>query len=641
MHLRRCSTAGRSWVCWIPELAESLFGEDFQRRSRAGWPKLTIQYAPDFALWQRDRLRSGALDKDIQFWRERLSGAPPLLDLPTDRPRPAIQSFRGGEVVTSIASPRVARLREFGRRENATAFTVLAAAYAILPTRWSGQEEAVVGTPIAGRRSRELEQLIGMFVNTLPLRLEARRDDTLRACLARARKTILAAFEHQDVPFEKLVEVLRVQRDLSHQAVFQSMLVLHNEPNNIAVEMPDLKLSLEASANPSAQVDLALHVFENSSGMLCRFQYASDLFDPSTVERMAGHFDRILDQMIEHPDRSLRDVELTTVAERHHLLTELNRTEAQYPRDGLVHERFSRHAQCHDGDLALVLGDETMSYGELERRANRLAHHLAASNPGGNPVIALCAERSFEMVIAILAVLKAGGAYVPLDPDYPADRLEYMLRNANAPVVMTQSHLAGKLPSTDARTILLDRDLASLERYPAEPPAVAAQPQDLAYVIYTSGSTGQPKGVMTAHAALSNRLHWMQHAYRLTSSDRVLQKTPFSFDVSVWEFLWPLSEGAVLVLARPGGHKDPAYLAGEIRRQGISVVHFVPSMLQLFVDTVDVASCESLRLVVASGEALPASLAKAFIAASRAELHNLYGPTGGGDRRHQPPCRGG
>ena len=366
---------------------------------------------------------------------------------------------------------------------------------------------------------------------------------------------------------------------------------------------------------------------ETAEGLQGVVEYATDLFDVQTVRRLAHQLVRLLDQVAAHPDLRLSELDLLGEAERQELLVDWNATDAAYPHDRCVHELFAEQAARTPEAVALVFGEETLTYGQLDAGANQLAHHLQAHGVGPDTVVGLCLERSLEMVVGLLGILKAGGAYLPLDPDYPAERLGYMLADARAAIVVTTSSLLSALPETDTRLVLLDAEAETLARQPITAPAPAATPGSLAYVIYTSGSTGTPKGVAVQHGSLSNRLAWMQAELGLSTTDRVLQKTPFSFDVSVWEFFWPLVEGATLVVARPGGHRDPAYLQAVMSQDAITVVHFVPSMLDAFLQGADLSACSALRSLVLSGEALTAGLAARARNQTTAALHNLYGPT--------------
>jgi amino acid adenylation domain-containing protein len=566
--------------------------EAFSQGRPSPLPELPVQYT-DFAVWQRERLQGEALEAQARHWRETLAGVPALLELPTDRPRPAMQSYRGASEPASVSMNSV---RELAGREGATPFMVVLAAFQELLRRWSGQEDVLVGTPIANRTRAEIEDLIGLFVNTLVMR-RPEGASTFRELLAGVRSGALEAYAHQDLPFEKLVEELGVERSLAHSPIFQVMLVLQNAPVT-ALSLAGLELSPVTVAAETAKFDLLLSLSEDGAGTL---DYATDLFDRATARRLLGHLGVLLEAAMADPGARLADLPLLTEAERAELAA-WNRTEVEYP-DVCLHELIEAQVERTPDAVAVVFEGETLTYRELDERASALASELPAE------LIGISIERSLEMVVGLVAILKAGGAYVPIDPGYPAERVAYMIEDSGVSVLL------------DAATIL-DRE----RRRDAGAPRV---PDQAAYMIYTSGSTGRPKGALNAHRGIVNRLLWMQQEYGLTPEDRVLQKTPFSFDVSVWEFFWPLIVGARLVVARPGGHQDPAYLVETIRREEITMLHFVPSMLQVFVEQPGAEACVSLRKVMASGEALPADLAKRFFARlpQGVELHNLYGPT--------------
>ncbi|PRX05796.1 UNVERIFIED_ORG: amino acid adenylation domain-containing protein [Actinomadura viridilutea] len=589
-------------------------------------PALRIQYG-DFATWQQRRSREDELREDLAYWREHLSGAPPHLALPTDRPRPAVQGFNGGSVPVELPASLMRELAALGREHGATTYMVLLAVLQVLLHRYSGQDDVVVGVPTANRERAELEPLIGFFVNTLPVRTDLSGDPPFTEVLARVRDACLGLYAHQGVPFEKIVEELRPSRDLSRPPIFQVCLSYQSDPLP-RFAMADLELRRLPLRAEGARFDLELQAFDDDGALTGWFEYDRDLFEESTIARLAGHLRRLAEQAAARPRTPIGEFELLDDAERRRLLVEANATERQWPdEDGWIHQCVERQARRTPDATAVVFEGRALSYAELNAGANRLARRLRRLGVGRDVLVGVCMERSLELVTSLLAVLKAGGAYVPLDPGYPQARLEYMLKDANAPVLLTQRRLAERLPEVDAEVLCLDEPHPEIDAEPGDDLDVEIDGEDLAYVIYTSGSTGAPKGVMNVHAAIRNRLLWMQDAYRLGADDRVLQKTPFSFDVSVWEFFWPLMTGATLVVARPDGHRDGRYLVETIRDQGITTVHFVPSMLQVFLKEPGVEECTGLRRVICSGEALTPDLQRRFFARSKAELHNLYGPT--------------
>ncbi|HEY0512846.1 MAG TPA: amino acid adenylation domain-containing protein, partial [Thermoanaerobaculia bacterium] len=584
-------------------------------------PELPVQYA-DFSVWQREWLSGETLAEQIGYWRQRLHGAPALLELPADRPRPAIQTTRGALLSRLLPRELAQELGALSRREGLTLFMTLLAALEILLHRYTGATDLVVGTPIANRQRTEIEQLVGFFVNTLVLRTDLRQDPSFRELGRRVREVALGAFGHQDLPFEKLVDELRPERSRSHSPLFQGMFNLLNAPLP-QVKLAGLTLVPIEIEDDASKFDFTLNVQEVESGLTVRWQYNRDLFDASTVERMDGHFERLLREILKDPERRLSELPLLTAAEERQLLG-WNETAAAYQAGVCLHELIEARVDETPARVAVSFEGGALTYAELDAAANRLACRLRDLGVGLEVPVGVFAERSLEMVVSLLAVLKAGGAYLPLDPEYPADRLTFMLADSRVPVVLAQERLLPRLPEHGAQVILLD----GVARERGERLAGGARPENLAYVIYTSGSTGRPKGTMNTHRGIVNRLLWMQERYGLTADDRVLQKTPFSFDVSVWELFWPLLAGARLVVARPGGHQDASYLARTIVAETITTLHFVPSMLQVFLEAPGVEECRSLLRVICSGEALPLELERRFFARlDGVELHNLYGPT--------------
>jgi amino acid adenylation domain-containing protein len=587
--------------------------------------ELSIQYA-DYALWQREWLTGEVLERQLDYWRAQLAGVS-VLELPTDRPRPAAQTYRGAQHAFSVEADILERLGAVGQESGATLFMILLAAFKLLLHRYSGQSSISVGTPVAGRNHAETENLIGCFINTLVLRTDMDGDPVFVELLARVRETALAAYAHQDVPFEALVEHLQPERDLSRTPLFQVMFVMQNAPVE-GLELPGLTLSPVLIESGTTQLDLTLSVRETGRGLELVFVYNTDLFAAATIRRMSRHLETLLRAVAVEPQARISTLALADAAERRQLLVEWNATAMPYPHAECLHEMFEAQVERTPQAVAVKFAQTELTYTELNRRANQLAHLLRGLGVGAETPVGVLAERSLEMVVGLLGILKAGGAYVPLDPDYPAERLAFMSADARVPVLLTQKRFAGSLPASQMRVVCLDDDSIFVEGNEGNP-ARAATGANAAYIIYTSGSTGRPKGVVNTHRGICNRLRWMQDAYKLTPADSVLQKTTFSFDVSVWEFFWPLLAGARLVMAQPGLQYDAAGLVETIMRERVTTLHFVPSMLGAFLNEPGVEECSSLRLVVCSGEALPVHLQKLFFdrLPESAELHNLYGPT--------------
>jgi amino acid adenylation domain-containing protein/non-ribosomal peptide synthase protein (TIGR01720 family) len=616
------------WSMGILVREVSTLYEAYSRGRESPLPSLPVQYA-DYAVWQREWLSEAVMEEQLAYWRAQLGGELPVLELPADHARPARQSHRGAQLPFTLPEPLAARLRELSGSEGATMFMTLLAAFQLLLSRYSGQSEIVVGTPIANRDRVELESLIGFFVNTLVLRTDLSGDPSFRGLLERVREVTLGAYAHQHVPFERLVDELEPERDLSRNPLFQVMFILQNTPMG-ELALSELSVSQYGVASGAVQFDLTLSMVETGSGLAGIWEYNADLFEAATIKEMLRHWQQVLEVVTHDAGARLSELSWLTPEDERLLLVEWNDTRVEYPPDESLHGMFEAQVERRGEVLAVVDEAGRLSYAELDERANKLANHLQRHGVGTDSLVGVCLERSVEMVVALLGVLKAGAAYVPLDPAYPAARLSYMLEDADVSVLLTEERLLAQLPANGARVIAVDSARKVIAAESGERPESGVRPDNLAYVIYTSGSTGQPKGAMNTHRAICNRLRWMQEAYGLEESDRVLQKTPFSFDVSVWEFFWPLMTGARLVMARPGGHQDSLYLARTLQREGITTLHFVPSMLRAFLEQLDEAEAfefDSLRRVICSGEALTTELQERFFARLSCELHNLYGPT--------------
>ncbi|ARV58868.1 hypothetical protein BZZ01_09670 [Nostocales cyanobacterium HT-58-2] len=588
-------------------------------------PELPIQYA-DFAVWQRQWLQGEVLQTQLNYWKEKLAGAPPVLELPIDRPRPAVQKYQGATQSLVLPLELSEALKALSQRENVTLFMTLLAAFNVLLYRYTGQDDILVGSPIAGRNYSEIEGLIGFFVNTLVLRTKVTTDLSFKDLLEQVREVALRAYAHPDLPFEKLVEELQPERNLSYTPLFQVMFALQNLPTELFNTL-GLKSSLLEVDNLRAKFDLTLTIQEMKQGLTGALEYNTDLFDAASITRMLGHLQTLLEDIVAHPTKRLSDVCILSEAEQYQLLSEWNDNQVKYPQDKCIHQLFEAQVEQTPDAVAVVFEDQQLTYRELNTHANQLAHHLQSLGVEPDVLVGVYVERSTEMVIGLLGILKAGGAYVPLDPAYPEERLAFMLEDAQIEVLVTTKKLVAKLPSKKVKTKVVDLhyDWAKITR--TDNPCSNVTASNLAYVIYTSGSTGIPKGAMNSHQGLCNRLLWMQETYQLVSKDRILQKTPFSFDVSVWEIFWPLLSGTCLVLSQPEGHKDSAYLVKLIAAQQITTLHFVPSMLQVFLEEQELETCSCLRRVFCSGEALPYELQERFFERLGCELYNLYGPT--------------
>nr|WP_281256189.1 non-ribosomal peptide synthase/polyketide synthase [Nocardia amikacinitolerans] len=607
----------------------------YAARSRGeapGWAPLPVQYA-DYALWQRETLGSeddpdSLIAAQVAYWSQNLAGLPDQLDLPSDRKRPAVASNRGGVYEFELSAELAQAAEALAREHGASLFMVVHAAFAALLGRLSGSDDIAIGTVVAGRGEAVLDDAIGMFVNTLVLRSAVDPAQPFAEFLTRTRETDLAAFGHADLPFERLVELLNPARSQARHPLFQVMLSFQNT-GETTFELPGLEVSGVPLDVVTAKFDLHLNFTGTAAeGMKAEIAYATDMFDGTTVASFAERLVRMLDAVVADPAVVLGDVDLLDASERATVVRTWNDTAHRVDRDATLVSMFEAQAARTPDAIALTFEGTSLSYAEFASRVHRLARHLIASGVGPDTLVALGMRRSLDLVVGMYAVSVAGGAYVPLDPDHPAERTHYVLDLAAPVCVLTTSRDGFDSGSVTA----LEIDTLDVSAYDDAPVSDAERraplrPSNTAYVIFTSGSTGRPKGVGVAHDAIVNRLVWMQSEYGLDGTDVVLQKTPATFDVSVWEFFWPLQIGARLVVAKPDGHRDPGYLVEVIKRERVTTAHFVPSMMSVFVAEERADECTSLRNVFASGEALPAVTAQRLQELTGARLHNLYGPT--------------
>ena len=593
-------------------------------RLRAGQPvdlpEPPIQYA-DFAVWQQERLKF--LDKELAWWKKRLAGSLATLELPTDRPRPRIQTYRGA--VESLGLPAALRepLQELGQHEDATLFMTLLAAFQTLLYRYTGQEEILVGSPVAGRNLTETEDVIGLFINTLVMRGDLSGNPTFREFLGRVRDMAVHAYANEEVPFERLVEELQPKRSLSHAPLFQVMFALERPPLESA-DWPGLKLTRIPLDSGTAKFDLTLYMTDSAGGLTARMEYNTDLFEQATIQRMLDHFKVLLEQIVADPGRRLSNLPLLTETERQQLFGGWNRIEAGYPRATSLHELIEEKVKRAPDAVAAAVGDGHLTYAQLDRQANQLAHYLQKLGVKPDTLVGICLDRSLEMLVALLGVLKAGGAYLPLDPTYPRERLAYMLEDSQAPLVLTQRPLLAALPRAGARSVCLDTEWKLIRRESEEKPAVSILPENLAYLIYTSGSTGRPKGVEIPHRAIVNFLSSMQREPGLSRDENLLAVTTLSFDIAALELFLPLSVGARVILASREETSDGALLASKIARTGATVLQATPATWRLLLDS-GWRGDKRLR-IFSGGEALSREMANQLLERC-AELWNLYGPT--------------
>ena len=580
---------------------------------------------------QQNRMLAGEEGERLwEYWRDQLAGDPPVLQLPTDRPRPAVQTYPGAVHRFTLDDTVTAGLRQLGRSVGATPYMTLLAAYTVLLHRYSGQDDVIVGSPFACRDRVALEDLVGYLTNPVALRTDLHDDPTFTVLLGRVKDTVQGALEHQDYPFPLLVERLQPVRDAGRTPLFGVSFAWEQTRRFSDEPGPGhggLQLETLHIAQGGAPFDLMTEIGERGGKLSGLMQYNTDLFDATTIERMAGHFATLLGGIVADPDRPISQLPLLT-AEELRQLAAWNETEVTYDAPACLHELVEATVARVPDAVAVTFEDRELTYAELDGRANDLGHRLRQLGVGPHVIVPVLMDRSEDLVVALLGVLKAGGAFLPLDSTQPSQRMAAILGDvADAPVCVThQRHLALVPPEFTGHRLCLDLPSAPSGQGPLTTEVAGVSPANLAYVIHTSGSTGKPKGCLNTHGGICNRLLWGQDAYRLTGDDVVLHKTPVSFDVFVWEMFWPLIVGARLVVAKPEGHKDAAYLVRTVAEKGVTTMHFVPSMMRRFLAEPGVAACTTVRHVFCSGEALPYDLRDHFFATLDAELYNLYGP---------------
>ncbi|MGC2064077.1 MAG: amino acid adenylation domain-containing protein [Thermodesulfovibrionales bacterium] len=581
-------------------------------------PELSVQYV-DFSIWQRQWLQGKRLEEQLMFWKEQLTGISPL-ELPADRPRPWRQTFCGATHCVEFPERLAEALRGLSRKEGVTLFMTLLTAFQCLLHRYTGQDDIVVGTPIANRNYAEIEGLIGFFVNTQVMRTNTSGDPVFTELLKQVRKATLDAYTHQDVPFEKLVEQLQPERNLGRNPLFQVMFSLQNVPHS-ALALSGLTLSPIEIESTRTPFDLEVHLGETGKGLRGAFVYNTDLFDRSTIRRMAIHYERILEGIASNPGQRLSELPLLTDNERRRMLVEWNETATEYRQDKCIYELFEEQVKRVPENVAVVFKDKKITYRELNERANQLARGLRSAGVRSDVIVGIMVHRSIEMISGILGILKAGGAYLPIDPDYPDSRIEYMLQDSDAPVLLTQENLINRL-AYDGKRIVLDRD--SFMKEDASDLDPTGSPDDLACVIYTSGSTGIPKGVMLEHARVVNLSEWFNKKYDLSINKNVIQNTIFSFDVAVEEIFATLTSGASLFIPEKEEILDKDKFLTFIKENRINIAQFVPITLREFLADTD--KIESLNIVICGSEALDELLKERILQKGYA-LYNNYGPT--------------
>lgn len=588
-------------------------------------PELPIQYA-DFAVWQREWLSGEILDQQLAFWRKQLAGASGVLELPTDRTRPARQSHRGAHREFQFSHALNLGLNQLARREGATLFMVVLAAFNVLLARYTGEKDIIVGSPIANRRLPELEALVGFFVNTLPLRTDLSGDPTFRELLHRVREIALEAYAHQDLPFERLVEDLSPERELGRNPLFQVMLILQNAPRK-PLELSGLTLESLVMDSGTTIFDITASLTEGPAGLLCEFEYDRDLFDPATIDQMGNHFRILLEGVVANPDTKISGLPLLTEAERRRILVEWNQTEADTP-NACISELFEAQVERTPDRTALVDREGGIRYRDLNARANRVAHHLRNNGVGPETLVGVCLERSIDLTVALLGILKAGAAFVPLDPAHPPRRLALLVEDTRPVVVVTNERFSRNLPPGSFHFVRLDSDGEEIASQPDRNPPNVSSPLSAAYVLSTSGSTGRPKGVVGLHRGAVNRFAWMWRTYPFGPEETCCQKTSLNFVDSIWEIFGPLLQGVRSVLLSDEEVRDPARLVEVLAEARVTRIVLVPALLNALLNSHDdlERKLPDLALWVTSGEALTPDLARRFRKAlPDRTLLNLYG----------------
>jgi len=608
---------GWSIEVFIHELT-SLYNA-YTQNHPANLAPLPIQYA-DFALWQKQWLQGDVLQSQLNYWQNQLTAAPPLLSLPTDHPRPAVQSFVGTQQEFSLSPKLSQALTELSRQQGVTLFMTLLAAFDALLYRYTGSSDILVGTPIANRNRGEIEGLIGFFVNTLVMRTDLSDNPSFSQLLTRVREVTMDAYAHQDLPFEMLVEALQPERDLSHTPLFQVAFVLQNTPKS-EIAMTGLTVTDLPPENTTAKFDLTLAMVSTDDGLKGVWEYNTDLFESSTIERLSGHFLNLLGGIAANPQARISQLPLLTESETNQLLIEWNNTQVDYPEYKCIHQLFEEQVKRTPDAVAVVCSQQQLTYNELNCRANQLAHYLRKLGVKADTLVGISLERSLEMIVGLLGILKAGGAYLPLDPDYPSERLQFAIADAQLSLLLTQEGLIDKLPEHQAPLILLDRFTEEINQNSQDNLTGVVTANNLANLIYTSGSTGKPKGVMVEHRGLFNLAQAQIKTFNLQSNSRILQFASLNFDASIWEIIMAIGAGATLYLDTKDALMPGLPLMGRLKDYGITHITLPPSALA----ALPLEDIPELQTIIVAGEACSEELIKQW--ATGRNFFNAYGPT--------------
>lgn len=608
-----------AWSTGIFVRELSTLYEAFSTGQPSPLPELPIQYA-DFAVWQRQWLQGEVLDTQLTYWKKQLSGNLPVLQLPTDHPRPRVQTFRGARRSFSLSTDLTEALKALSQKEEATLFMTLLAAFKTLLYRYTSQADILVGSPIANRNRTEVEGLIGFFVNTLVLRTDLSGNPTFRELLRRVRQVTWDAYDHQDLPFEKLVDELQPERDLSYSPLFQVKFMLENAPK-VDLILSGLTLSSLHLENATAKLDLSLDMYQTASGLMGVFEYNTDLFEEATINQLVEHFRNVLSGIVNNPEQPLSELPLLTAAEQRQLLVEWNDTQIEYSQDQCFHQLFEAQVERTPDNVAVVCKKKQLTYRELNQRANRLAHYLQKLGVKPEVIVGICVARSPEMIVGVLGILKAGGAYLPLDSTYPAERLAFMLSDSQVPILLTTQKLVTELSQHHTQVVCLDTDWTTITPESEQNPNSGVTIENLAYLIYTSGSTGTPKGVLVPHKGLGNLTEDKIRTCKVQPNSRILQFFSLSFDASIPELVMALGSGAALHLGTPEDLLPGPALLQLLREQAITHITLPPSALAVL----PAIELPALQMVLVGGEAPSAELIAQW---SKGRLFiNAYGPT--------------
>ncbi|HRP55249.1 amino acid adenylation domain-containing protein [Agriterribacter sp.] len=598
--------------------------ELFSQGKPSTLPELPVQYA-DFAVWQRDYLKGEVLNMHIDYWKKRLKGMQ-ALNLPLDKSRPALQSFAGNYQLLELSPDLSESIRKLGLRENITLFMILLAGFVGLLYKYTQQDDVVVGIPVANRNQTEIENLIGFFVNSILIRTDMSGMPSFIDLLRRVKAITLEAYEHEDLPFEMLVEAMQPERDLSRNPLFQVSFQF--------LQFPKIPGAASAGESPFLGVDKGTSIFDlrvsfaEYNGLLGgEIEYSTQLFEKDTIDRMCRHFTELMTKAVENPAKPLEEIEILQSDEKHQLLKLWNNTGKDFGSPALLHHLFEEQAKLTPDRVAVVFKNTQLLYEELNNQSNQLAHYLLAHGVLPGSFVGVCVERSDKLIVSFLAILKAGAAYIPMDPSYPAGRLQMVIDDAGMEAMISQHSMYDNLFSYGGSVIFLDEEWEKIMKEEQNNPNVDPDELSIAYVIYTSGSTGRPKGVMIPHAAICNHMLWMKEQFPLDLTDMVMQRTAYSFDASVWEFYAPLIAGSRLFIAEDEESRDPDYLVEKIIQYSITVLQVVPSMLRLLLEHPDIDQCVSLKRVYCGGSVLLPKSVQAFYRLLPAQLYNLYGPT--------------